>query len=66
MCVAIQRRAPGLVQGKVYRWIGRHGLQQTNASRAFHYADTAAQVIVVVVAVIVIDLVSARIRTRLI
>lgn len=48
--------------------VGAGGIGQTlyESIRSFHYADTAAQIIIVVVTVIVIDLVSARIRKTLI
>jgi phosphonate transport system permease protein len=48
--------------------VGAGGIGQTlyQSITAFQYADTAAQMIIVVVTVIVIDLVSARIRKRLI
>ena len=48
--------------------VGAGGIGQTlyESIRAFQYAETAAQVIVVVVTVIVLDLVSARIRKTLV
>jgi phosphonate transport system permease protein len=48
--------------------VGAGGIGQTlyQSITAFQYADTAAQILVVVVTVIVIDLVSARIRKTLI
>jgi len=48
--------------------VGAGGIGQTlyESIRSFHYADTAAQIIVVVVTVVVIDLVSARIRKTLV
>jgi phosphonate transport system permease protein len=48
--------------------VGAGGIGQTlyQSITSFQYADTAAQVIVVVVTVIVIDLVSARVRKTLI
>jgi phosphonate transport system permease protein len=48
--------------------VGAGGIGQTlyESIRAFHYAETAAQVIVVVVTVILLDLVSARIRKTLV
>jgi phosphonate transport system permease protein len=48
--------------------VGAGGIGQTlyESIRSFQYADTAAQIIVVVVTVIVIDLVSARVRKTLI
>lgn len=48
--------------------VGAGGIGQTlyESIRSFQYADTAAQIIIVVVTVIVIDLVSARIRKALI
>jgi phosphonate transport system permease protein len=48
--------------------VGAGGIGQTlyESIRSFHYADTAAQIIVVVVTVIVLDLVSARIRKVLV
>jgi phosphonate transport system permease protein len=48
--------------------VGAGGIGQTlyQSITSFQYADTAAQIIVVVVTVIVIDLVSARIRKTLI
>jgi phosphonate transport system permease protein len=48
--------------------VGAGGIGQTlyESIRAFHYAETAAQILVVVITVIVIDLVSARIRKTLI
>jgi phosphonate transport system permease protein len=48
--------------------VGAGGIGQTlyESIRSFQYADTAAQMIVVVVTVIVIDLVSARLRKTLI
>jgi phosphonate transport system permease protein len=48
--------------------VGAGGIGQTlyESIRSFHYADTAAQIIVVVVTVIVIDIVSARIRKVLV
>jgi phosphonate transport system permease protein len=47
--------------------VGAGGIGQTpyESIRSFQYADTAAQVIPVVVTVIVIDIVSARIRKTL-
>jgi ABC-type phosphate/phosphonate transport system permease subunit len=44
---------------------GRRGLS-TKASAPFQYAETAAQIIIVVVAVAAIDLLSARIRSTLV
>ena len=48
--------------------VGAGGIGQTlyESIRSFHYADTAAQIIVVVVTVVVIDLASARIFKALI
>lgn len=48
--------------------VGAGGIGQTlyESIRSFHYAETAAQIIVVVVTVIAIDLLSARIRKTLI
>jgi phosphonate transport system permease protein len=48
--------------------VGAGGIGQTlyESIRSFHYGDTAAQVIIVVVTVIVIDLISARIRRALV
>jgi phosphonate transport system permease protein len=48
--------------------VGAGGIGQTlyESIRSFHYADTAAQIIVVVVTVVVLDLVSARIRKTLV
>jgi phosphonate transport system permease protein len=48
--------------------VGAGGIGQTlyESIRAFHYAETAAQVIVVVVTVIVLDLVSAQLRKTLV
>lgn len=48
--------------------VGAGGIGQTlyESIRSFHYADTAAQIIVVVVTVIFIDLLSARIRKALV
>jgi phosphonate transport system permease protein len=48
--------------------VGAGGIGQTlyESIRSFQYAETAAQVIIVVVTVIVIDLVSARIRKELV
>jgi phosphonate transport system permease protein len=48
--------------------VGAGGIGQTlyESIRAFHYAETAAQMLIVVGAVIVIDLVSARLRKRLV
>jgi phosphonate transport system permease protein len=48
--------------------VGAGGIGQTlyESIRSFQYAETAAQVIVVVVTVIIIDLVSARIRKALV
>ncbi|HVV79943.1 MAG TPA: phosphonate ABC transporter, permease protein PhnE [Pseudolabrys sp.] len=48
--------------------VGAGGIGQTlyESIRSFHYADTAAQIIIVVVTVIAIDLASARIRKTLI
>lgn len=48
--------------------VGAGGIGQTlyESIRSFHYADTAAQIIVVVVTVVVIDLVSARVRKTLV
>jgi phosphonate transport system permease protein len=48
--------------------VGAGGIGQTlyESIRAFHYAETAAQVIVVVVTVIILDLVSARLRKTLV
>jgi len=48
--------------------VGAGGIGQTlyESIRSFQYAETAAQVIIVVVAVILIDLVSARIRRALV
>lgn len=48
--------------------VGAGGIGQTlyESIRAFHYSETAAQIIIVVVTVIVIDLVSARIRKTLV
>lgn len=48
--------------------VGAGGIGQTlyESIRSFQYAETAAQIIIVVVTVIVIDLVSARIRKALV
>lgn len=48
--------------------VGAGGIGQTlyESIRSFHYADTAAQIIIVVVTVMVLDLVSARIRKALV
>jgi phosphonate transport system permease protein len=48
--------------------VGAGGIGQTlyESIRSFQYADTAAQIIIVVVTVIVLDLVSARIRKTLV
>ena len=48
--------------------IGAGGIGQTlyESIRAFHYAETAAQMLIVVGAVIVIDMVSARLRKALV
>jgi phosphonate transport system permease protein len=48
--------------------VGAGGIGQTlyESIRAFHYAETAAQMLIVVVAVMVIDLVSARLRKALV
>ena len=48
--------------------VGAGGIGQTlyESIRAFHYAETAAQMLIVVVAVVVIDLVSARLRKALV
>ena len=48
--------------------VGAGGIGQTlyESIRAFHYAETAAQMLIVVGAVIVIDLASAGLRKRLV
>ena len=48
--------------------VGAGGIGQTlyESIRAFHYAETAAQMLIVVAAVIVIDMVSARLRKTLV
>jgi phosphonate transport system permease protein len=48
--------------------VGAGGIGQTlyESIRSFHYADTAAQIIIVVVTVMILDLVSARIRKALV
>jgi phosphonate transport system permease protein len=48
--------------------VGAGGIGQTlyESIRSFQYANTAAQIIVVVVTVMVLDLVSARIRKALV
>ena len=53
--------------------VGAGGIGQTlyesklyESIRAFRYSETAAQIIIVVITVIVIDLVSARIRKTLV
>jgi phosphonate transport system permease protein len=48
--------------------VGAGGIGQTlyESIRAFHYAETAAQMIIVVAAVIAIDIVSARLRKALV
>jgi phosphonate transport system permease protein len=48
--------------------VGAGGIGQTlyESIRSFHYADTAAQVLIVVFSVVVIDLVSARLRKGLV
>lgn len=48
--------------------VGAGGIGQTlyESIRAFHYAETAAQMIVVVVTVVAIDLISARLRKALV
>jgi phosphonate transport system permease protein len=48
--------------------VGAGGIGQSlyESIRAFRYAETAAQIIIVVVAVIVIDMVSARLRRALV
>jgi len=48
--------------------VGAGGIGQTlyESIRSFHYAETAAQVIIVVATVIAIDMLSARIRKSLV
>ena len=48
--------------------VGAGGIGQTlyESIRSFHYGETAAQVIVVVATVMAIDLLSARLRRRLV
>jgi phosphonate transport system permease protein len=48
--------------------VGAGGIGQTlyESIRAFHYAETAAQILMVVVTVVVIDVVSARLRKSLV
>jgi phosphonate transport system permease protein len=48
--------------------VGARGIGQTlyESVRSFQYAETAAQVIIVVVAVVTIDMLSARIRKHLV
>jgi phosphonate transport system permease protein len=48
--------------------VGAGGIGQTlyESIRSFQYAETAAQIIIVVVTVVAIDLISARIRKRLV
>ena len=48
--------------------VGAGGIGQTlyESIRSFHYAETAAQMIIVVVTVVAIDLVSARLRKTLV
>jgi phosphonate transport system permease protein len=48
--------------------VGAGGIGQTlyESIRSFHYDDTAAQIIIIVVTVILIDLVSARLRKALV
>jgi phosphonate transport system permease protein len=48
--------------------VGAGGIGQTlyESIRSFHYAETAAQMIIVVVTVIVIDMLSARLRKALV
>jgi phosphonate transport system permease protein len=48
--------------------VGAGGIGQTlyESIRSFHYAETAAQVIIVVVTVVAIDMLSARIRRSLV
>jgi phosphonate transport system permease protein len=48
--------------------VGAGGIGQTlyESIRAFHYAETAAQMLIVVAAVIVIDMISARLRKALV
>ena len=48
--------------------VGAGGIGQTlyESIRAFHYAETAAQMLIVVAAVIVIDMASARLRKTLV
>jgi len=48
--------------------VGAGGIGQTlyESIRSFHYAETAAQVITVVLAVMAIDLLSARLRKTLV
>ena len=48
--------------------VGAGGIGQTlyESIRAFHYAETAAQMIIVVATVILIDLTSARLRKALV
>ena len=47
---------------------GRGGIGQTlyESIRSFQYAETAAQVIIVVVTVVAVDMLSARIRKHLV
>jgi hypothetical protein len=49
-------------------WARGGGIGQTlcESIRSFQYAETAAQVIIVVVAVVTIDMLSARIRKHLV
>lgn len=48
--------------------VGAGGIGQTlyESIRAFQYAETAAQILVVVVTVVVIDMISARLRRALV
>ena len=48
--------------------VGAGGISQTlyESIRSFHYAETAAQMLIVVVSVMVIDLMSARLRKSLV
>lgn len=48
--------------------VGAGGIGQTlyESIRSFHYADTAAQIIIVVVTVMLLDVISARIRKALV
>ena len=60
------RPKPRLEYRNLRRATGGIGQTLYESIRSIHYAETAAQMLIVVVTVVVIDLISARLRNALV